>query len=152
MAQRKPPTRAVAAILPSVDARTGIELLRVLVEKASSLRERPDLQESDIVAWRTTARDYLVRTFGSDSPNVNATLHASGDGGLYMGMEDHEFVQYLKSGLSNKIKILESCIEQLETDIRLTTKASPDEDETALPEVLFTRKVFVVHGHNHGIK
>lgn len=152
MAQRKPPNRAVAATPPSVDARTGIGLLRTLIEKASSLRERQDIQESDITAWRTIARDYLVRTFGSDSPNVNAALHAQGDGGLYFGMEDNEYADLMKSGLSNKIKILESCIEQLETDIRLNTKAPHEADDTQMPEASFTNKVFVVHGHNHGVK
>ena len=54
-------------------------MLQKLVEKATDLHAKPDLKESDVAAWRTTARDFLVRTFGSQSPNVNAVLRASGD-------------------------------------------------------------------------
>jgi predicted nucleotide-binding protein len=149
--RRQPDDRATSP--PSVDAATGIALLQTLVEKATALRDKPDLKESDVTAWCTTARDFLVRTFGSESPNVNAVLHASGDDGLYVGMEDDEFANYLRSGLSNKIKMLDSCIEQLQIDIQLrlvraggSPQAQPAEHGTQ------SNKVFVVHGHNHGIK
>jgi predicted nucleotide-binding protein len=153
MAQKKRQPEVRNAIPASVDVTTGIGLLRRLVEKANDLRLKPDLQESDIQAWKTTARDFLIRTFGSESPNVNAVLHASGDGGISVGMGDEEFTEYLRSGLSNKIKILDSCIEQLETDISLREQ-SVNETLTSPPSefTLLSNKVFVVHGHNLGTK
>ena len=145
--RRQPDDRATSP--PSVDAATGIALLQKLVEKATDLRDKPDIEESDVTAWCTTARDFLVRTFGSESPNVNAVLHASGDGGLYGGMQDHEFANYRRSGLTNKIKMLDSCIEQLQIDIQLrlagaggSPQVQPTEHGTQ------SNKVFVVHGHN----
>lgn len=134
-------------------AATGIEFLKKLIGKANDLSAKPDLQQSDVSAWRTLARDYLVRTFGSASPNVNAVLHASGDGGVRVGMGDHQFRNYLASGLANKIKILESCIEQLSTDIELQSSGIGlrPESESNVPREQ-PRKVFVVHGHNHGVK
>jgi predicted nucleotide-binding protein len=153
MAQRGRPTPTAAAIPPSVLPTTGIELLLKLIGKAADLKVKRDLQESDIDAWRTIARDYLVRTFGSESPNVNAALHASGDGALFGGMGDEEYREYLRGGLDNKVKILESCIEQLQTDIELQ---SPQSGGTRNPQAVAiagsTSKVFIVHGHEHGIK
>lgn len=153
MAQKIRQSAERAISPPSVDAATGIALLQTLVEKATRLREKPDLKESDITAWRTTARDILVRTFGSESPNVNAVLHASGDGGLRVGMGDHAFANYLRSGLTNKIKILDSCIEQLQIDIQLRQAEARSSPPAQLAEpTTQSNKVFVVHGHNHGIK
>jgi predicted nucleotide-binding protein len=153
MVQKKRQAEKEEVIPPSVNAETGIGLLKKLVGKADELRTRPEIKESDIQPWKTLARDYLVRAFGSESPNVNAVLYASGDGGLSMGMGDHEFETYLRSGLTNKIKILESCIEQLETDITLNAQTIESEEvaqEFVLPPV--SKKIFIVHGHNHGLK
>lgn len=71
-----------------------------------------------------------------------------------MGMGDQEYQEYLRSSLSNKIKLLEACIEQLQTDIEL--RAMPPKSAGLLEaqdaHVPLTSKVFVVHGHNHGMK
>ncbi|WIV97245.1 TIR domain-containing protein [Kinneretia aquatilis] len=125
--------------------------MRKLVEKANEIRALPNLQSSDEDAWRTLARDYLVKTFGSRSPNVDAVLYASGDSGLYAGMNDYEYRQYLVSGFDNKIKQLNICIEQLETDISLQTSATGGET-TSSPATPTSSRVFVVHGHNQGAK
>lgn len=154
MAARRPSqSQTPASIPPSVPPSTGIELLQKLIDKAVVLRDKPDLQTSDEEAWVNLARDYLTRTFGSNSPNVNSVLHASGDGGLHIGMENYEFQQYQRSGIDNKIKILQSCIEQLETDIQLQTgaKTLPAATVTASP-IPSSSKIFIVHGHDHGTK
>lgn len=140
-------------VTPSVDARTGIALLNKLIEKAETLRNKPDLKSSDGTVWDTLARDYLIRVFGSRSPNVSTVIHAQGDGGLYANMSEHELQQYLRSEYDHKIKLLRACIEQLETDIELQTpsaapRAMPHATGLAGP----SSKVFVVHGHNHGVK
>ena len=135
----------------SVNPNAGISLLKRLIEKARDLESQPDLKSSDVEAWKTTARDYLIRAFGSESPNVNSVLHASGDGGMWVGMSDHEFQKYLRSGVRNKIKMLESCIEQLETEIQLEQEAESSSFITT-PSSPASNRVFVVHGHNLGIK
>jgi predicted nucleotide-binding protein len=153
MAQRGKQTVVSSAVPPSVAASTGIDLLKKLIGKAADLRDKRDLRESDIEAWRMIARDHLVRTFGSDSPNVNSALHASGDGGLYAEMGDEEFREYLRSGLDNKVKILESCIEQLRTDIELQSLQKESSIVPNAPAIAAaTSKVFIVHGHEHGLK
>lgn len=153
MATRRKSTESPPATLPTVPPETGIVLLRKLIEKATELRNLPNLQSSDEDAWRNLSRDYLTRTFGSNSPNVNSVIHASGDDGIYMGMSDSEFQQYLRSGFDNKIKLLNSCIEQLETDISLRSEvqSTPTLNPRVRPPEN-PKSVFIVHGHNHGVK
>lgn len=65
-------------------------------------------------------------------------------------MGDHEIRRYLASGFDNKIKQLNICIEQLETEISLkSTAQSPVATESA---ATIPSRVFVVHGHNQGAK
>jgi predicted nucleotide-binding protein len=140
-------------VSPTVPPDTGIDLVNKLIEKAAALRQEPNLKSSDEQAWINLARDYLIRVFGSNSPNVSSVIHASGDGGLYMGISDHDYQEYLRSGLDNKIKLLKSCIEQLQTDVALqglvNHKSEGDIEITVVPS---SSKVFIVHGHNHGVK
>lgn len=156
MASKRPtkPTAQTAAIPPSVDPHVGITLLQKLIDKAATLRDQPVLKESDEDPRISLARDYLTRVFGSNSPNVSVVIHAQGDGGVYMGISDQGYQQYLRSSLSNKIKLLEACIEQLQTDIELQTTPSKSvgTSEAQGVNVPPTSKVFVVHGHNHGMK
>src|SRR2546426_382371 len=135
----------------SVDPKTGITLLQRQIEKGKELLSKRPLQSSDHTAWDNTTRDFLVRAFGSASPNVNAVLRASSDHGFYPGMGDYKFEQYRTSQLANQIKMLESCIEQLETEIELSGSSASVSTESVslMPE---SNRVFVVHGHNHGTK
>ena len=154
MVTRRPSKPTVPPVVPpTVSPETGIALLRKLIDKATTYRDKPDLQSSDEGAWRNIARDYLVRTFGSSSPNINSVLHASGDGGMYMDMSDHDYQQYMRGGFDNKIKLLNTCIEQLETDIALQGNAAePVSTQNSSSTLPTSSKVFVVHGHNHGVK
>lgn len=152
MATRRPPKAIEQShTTPTVNAVTGIALLTKLIEKAEQLRDSDQLQSSDEQPWTNLARDYLTRVFGSGSPNLNSVLYASGDGGMYMGMSDYEYLQYMRSGFNNKIKMLQSCIEQLQTDIELNAPAIINEPGAEISRSTGT-KVFVVHGHNHGVK
>lgn len=154
MASRRP-TKVTPSngVPPTVPPNTGIDLVNKLIEKAAALKLEPNLQSSDEQAWTNLARDYLTRVFGSNSPNVSSVIHAMGDGGLYMGISDHEYQEYLRSGLDNKIKLLRSCIEQLQTDIELQGLANhKSEEEASIETVPSNSKVFIVHGHNHGVK
>jgi predicted nucleotide-binding protein len=135
----------------SVDPKTGIGLLKRQIGKGQEMLQRRPLHSSDHTAWNNTTRDYLVKVFGSASPNVGAVIHASSDHGLYMGMGDEEFEEYGSSQLANQIKMLESCIEQLETEIELSG-AKLDSPSDKVSSTAISSRVFVVHGHNHGIK
>jgi predicted nucleotide-binding protein len=143
-----PPTPA--EVPASVDPATGIALLTRQIEKGRELLARRPLQTVDHSAWQNTTRDYLVRAFGSASPNVNAVLHASSDHALVMGMGDAAFERYLASMLTNQLKLMASCIEQLETEISLSGSAPAEGVADEPPPA--SKRVFVVHGHDHGRK
>lgn len=135
----------------SVDAKKGIELLERQVNKAEELLANPPLASAEHTAWRNTTRDYLVRAFGSRSPNVHAVMHASSGVALRMGMSDAEIVRAGASRLENRVKMLKSCIEQLETDIELSGQGTQPDQQVRL-ERISSNKVFVVHGHHEGVK
>lgn len=108
-------------IPPSVDPATGISLLKKQIEKAKALLSSTLEDWSDHTAWNNTTRDYLIKTFGSASQNVNAVIHASSSVPLHMGMSEHETRERRKSLIENQIKMLSSCVEQLETQLQLGT-------------------------------
>ncbi len=135
----------------SVDPTTGIELLKRQITKGQQLLEYRPLQSSDHTAWENTTRDYLMKVFGSDSPNIDAVLHASSDHGLFVNMGDEAYEKYEASKLQNQIKMLNSCIEQLETEIELS-RGSMNIKKDEVISTPSSPDVFVVHGHNQGIK
>jgi len=135
----------------SVDPSIGIQLLKRQIDKGRLLLEGRPLQSSDHTAWTNTTQDYLIKVFGSVSPNVKAVLYASSDHVLYVNMGDEKYEEYEASQLENQIKMLESCIEQLGTEIELSSMSR----NTQKDEVILTSSssdVFVVHGHDQGIK
>ena len=149
MARRKKPIEK-PDIPRSVDPKTGIQLLEKQLKKAEELLANRPIVNSDHTAWENTTRDYLVRAFGSKSPNVNAVIHASSSEGLYMGMGNAEFERYEASRLENQIKMLRSCMEQLQTEIELSERK--EEIPVEIGEEVFSNRVFIVHGRNEGIK
>lgn len=139
-------------IIRSVDPKKGIKLLKKQIKKAEELLINRPIITSDHTAWNNTTRDYLIKTFGSKSPNVNAVIHASSSKGLFMGMGDAELEKYMASIIENQIKMLGSCIEQLETEIELSKSEEKKDEQIISKKVSSSNKIFIVHGHNQGIK
>jgi len=152
VARKKPNSEPRTVIQPSVNAETGITLLQQLVDKANDLYTNSNLKNSDIQAWKTTAHDFLVRVFGSDSPNINSVRYADGDEPLFAGMSDVDYSNYLRSGMQNKIKVIKACIEQLNVDIQLRENSNPISEPQTPENDTPSNKVFVVHGHDEGLK
>lgn len=101
----------------SVDPNRGIMLLNKQVEKAKELLAKRPLSESDHSAWSNTTKDYLIRTFGSTSPNINAVMYAGSFNTLKYDPSDTELEQSYASQLADQIIMLESCLDQLKTNI-----------------------------------
>lgn len=139
-------------ITRSVDPKKGIKLLKKQIKKAEELLINRPIITSDHTAWNNTTRDYLIKTFGSKSPNVNAVIYASSSKGLFMGMGDAELDKYRASIIENQIKMLGSCIEQLETEIELSESEEKKDEQIISKKVSSSNKIFIVHGHNQGIK
>lgn len=135
----------------SVDPAKGIELLQRQIKKAEEMLAKRPIVTADRTAWNNTTRDYLIRVFGPKSPNVNAVIHASSDVGLHGNMSDAEWEEHMASLTKNQIKMLRSCIEQLETEIELFKVKVKVVEEVVKVEPI-SNKVFIVHGHNQGPK
>jgi hypothetical protein len=70
MARRGRSVPTPPEIPSSVDAATGISLLRRQMEKGRQLLEQRPLRTVDHTSWKNTTRDYLVKAFGSASPTL----------------------------------------------------------------------------------
>lgn len=146
---KAPPPPYVA---PSVTPEQGIQLIKTLIEKAKAAKEKVDLEASDVDVWNNSAKNYLTKIFGSDSPNINAVLSSGRIMAVYPGMSDAEFIQRYREGFESKIKHLEGCIEQLQTDIDLSSPAAAKTSESLRDAPIAGDKVFVVHGRDSGTK
>lgn len=149
MAQKRSrrPTSSSPATPPSISPQDAIRLLTRQKEKAVALLEGQRLQETDSEAWRNTTREVLIQAFGSESRNVSAVINAGSIMIIdeFTGEADIERMQ--REHLQASIKMLDSCIEQLEMLAPVTGSESEGEKET-----VYSRKVFVVHGHDEGKK
>ena len=152
MARRSGETNEPPEIPRSVEPKTAIMLLERQVAKGQALLADLPLNTADHTAWSNTTRDYLVKAFGSASQNVNAVLNASSDIQERIGMSDAESQEYDQSRLSNQLKMLQSCIEQLETEVELSAEVTPPSITSPSPLVPTNTRVFVVHGHKPGPK
>ena len=135
---------------PSISPEDAILLLRERIQKAEELFNHRPLQQSDIDAWSYTTKPVLQKSFGAGSPNVDAVLHAQSSISAYIDMPDHEFEEYLASKLENQIKMLHSCIEQLEIEMRISQVAEPP--RPIVQQAIVSRRVFIAHGHDQGSK
>lgn len=141
-------TPEVPDIPPSIDTAMGITLLEGQIAKAKELMSTPE-DTAAHRAWNNTTREFLINTFGSRSHNIDAVIYASSSRSLRMNMPRHEWIEYQTSLIANQIKMLESCIEQLKTQIKIAAKNVPI---TRSEFVGNGTDIFIVHGHNSGIK
>lgn len=135
----------------AVTPQTAIELLSRQIKKAEDMLHRQPFLSPDHKAWENTTREYLIKAFGSLSSNIDAVLQASSNNLHLMSYSDHEHDEYGASKLANQLKILQSCIDQLETEIELTQPVSRNMEVARHPQPN-SNQVFVVHGHNAGVK
>ena len=94
----------------SINAETGIDLLLEQIEEAKKLLNNRPIKSADHAAWNNTTRQYLIKVFGSRSPNIHTILYAPGEGAVWLGMPDDVYENYQASSIENKIEMLKSCI------------------------------------------
>ena len=129
---------------PSVSHEQGLTLVRQLIDKANTLLNSKQLKSDEVNAWETLAEHYLVKTFGSDSPNVSAVIHETSVFSIPYEADEHYWDRYYKERMQKRTKILESLVEVLETEIQLSQGLAPRASHN------IGEKVFIVHGHNDG--
>lgn len=100
----------------AVDAKTGIELLQQQIEEAKRLLANRPIKLAEHIAWNSSTRGYLVRVYGSNSPNIETIVSAPGNTPVWMGMPAAVLERYEASSIENKITMLEACVLQLDLD------------------------------------
>jgi uncharacterized protein (TIGR02391 family) len=91
----------------------GIELLGRQREKGDALLRNRPLSEADFNAWENTTREILIACFGG-SENVRSFLSAGRRPVMIWGASETEYEESRAESLRVKLKMLDSCVEQLE--------------------------------------
>src|ERR1044071_1255947 len=146
--RRKAPSEP-APTPASVDPSQGIKLLTRQSEAARELLARRSLTSDDYDAWETLTSNFLIRAFGSDSPNVSRVMEVGKSPGLVWGrrtMADYE--QDRRKNLTTQIRMLESLVESLQTEVELRASSASSAFNQEVAREVDPRKVFVVHGRN----
>ncbi len=132
---------------PSISPYKGIELLKRLREKGEKLLSSRPLKSEDHNAWENTAREYLAKAFGSDSANIGSVVDIGHYGSFPMNAPPEYWENHEAASLQKKLVMLDSLVELLETEIEIS---SPE--KVNMPEPVIGEGVFLVHGHNEGIR
>jgi predicted nucleotide-binding protein len=146
--KRTPPKPAEP---PSVTPEQGINLINRQIEAGVKLGEWLDIPQDQYGAWINTTENYLVKAFGSGSPNITR-FHDVGRMFSYpTNAPDSWWEQYRRETLHSKIVHLRSYIELLKTEMELTHPQNA-KVLTVVSHTALSRKVFLVHGHHEGAR
>ncbi len=114
------------------------------IERANELLKNRPLKSDAYSAWFNTTREFLVKAFGSNSPNVGSVLdigryesHPMNAGELYW--ENHRV-----KTLNGQLTMLASLVELLQTEAELQS-GGQKQPHIAAPH---GNRVFLVHGRN----
>jgi predicted nucleotide-binding protein len=145
MTRRK--AQASTPLPPSISPARGIELLNRQYEKGQSLLSNRPTKEEEYAAWENITREYLSKSFGSDSPNVRSVLDIGKGGGFLLDADESYWENRRADSLQRQLVMIKGLIEVLETEL--------EEDVPAILSPLISsvsNRVFLVHGRNDGIK
>lgn len=149
MASRKSKPEMPEAVPPSVTPAVGIELLKKQIERGKALLQARPLDTDRYSAWENTAREFLVKAFGSGSPNVRRVTEIGKFGSFPMNAPPEWWENQYAENLQSQLTMLESLVELLQTEIEISgLKVVPS--QSPIPSL--SRRVFVVHGHQEAIR
>jgi predicted nucleotide-binding protein len=141
MSRKTPPPRPT--VPPSITPQQAIELLRRQREKAESLLTNRPLSKDSHDAWDAVTRDYLVRAFGSGSPNVDSVLDIGRYGSFPMNASEQWWENHRVERLQGQVVMLDALIETLDTQLELGAAPSLQAHSAPVGD-----RVFIVHGHD----
>jgi predicted nucleotide-binding protein len=123
----------------------AISLLRRQKDQAAALLQRERIDQDDVSAWHGTTREILMRAFGASHANIGMVLHAGYFSMRFGRPSEQELEDERRANLTKSIRMLDSCIEQLEI---LAPSPTPANSTDTL--AYSSRRVFIVHGHDEG--
>lgn len=108
-------------IPPSVSPKTGIELLNRLIAQAEELLASQPFSSNDHQIWKTNAKDYLLKAFGSDSPYIGLVLNAGGGIG-FRGQSEEFYARKRAETLGDQIDAVKAAIDSLKLELELNPR------------------------------
>jgi hypothetical protein len=127
----------------------ALKRLRSLLDQIPKIRSSVH-DAADPKVWEKNVKIVLAEFYGENSLTFKEFDHIwFTPGRYYYGQPDSNFVKALNSGLDQAAGFLQSRINDLNE--RIEHEAAPVGLTSAVPAPN-NRKVFVVHGHDHGNK
>lgn len=133
-------------IQPSLQPNRAIELLKKQIEQIDKLLQLHH-DDPEVKKWDNFTEQIIIKTFGKPHENLNAYYSAKHGGQIRINMTDEAKQENFIRRHNNLKKLLEGFIEQVET-----FGVADEERDTTITGNLYSRKVFIVHGHDERAK
>ena len=98
---------------PQVSPQQGEQLLQAQIAKADELLRSGSLSKDDYSSWELLTYNYLVKAFGSHSPNISSVMDVGKYGSFPMGTDPQWWHNHRVQSLATQKRKLESLIELL---------------------------------------
>lgn len=134
------------SIKPTLSPEQAIELLRKQLGQIDKLLQLRN-DDPEIAKWENITEQIIIKAFGKPHNNLSDFQSARYIGEMWGGMPDEAFQETFKKGIVRRKSLLEGFIEQLE----IFGSTEKSQDLSIIPKS-FSRKVFIVHGHNEQAK
>lgn len=150
MAPRRTRTETIEVVTPpSVSPQVGIDLLRKQVSRGKEFLSNRPIDGDKYSAWENTTREFLVKAFGSGSPNVSNVIDIGKYGSFPFNPSPEWCQNHYAQSLQSQLTTLESLIDLLQTEIEISSSTSNTSQATTQP---VSNRVFIVHGHQESFR
>ena len=135
--------------IPVVSAALALKRMKRLLEQIPEIRSQGH-RSSAATTWQRDVGIVLAEYYGENS-HIFKTFDGIwfSPGAYYDGQPESDFVRAFNSGMEQAEGFLKSRIDDLQ---ERTQDDSSDRTKIAATSQLDSRKIFVVHGHDHGTK
>lgn len=133
---------------PTIPPAKGIELIERQIKAGKALLNQP-IDFGTYASWEHTTKSYLEKAFGENHPNAAQFVEFSRIVSFPMNATEEWWAEKRAETLPEQLTLLGGFIGLLRTEIEL---AEPGPMTNAVADHSKSRKVFVVHGHQHGAK
>lgn len=140
----------VPIVPPSLTPKKAITLLNRQIDLGKKLLSGDLVNEDDLDAWESVTKDFLTKSFGSQSDHIKEVIDIGKYGSYPMNAPKKYWDDKRRKDLVSKIKILDGLIDVLNTDAELQTQyfdvTSSQEEDTKN-----NLSIFLVHGHDDSL-
>jgi predicted nucleotide-binding protein len=123
----------------------GMELLRRQYKRGKALLAKRPIREDEYKTWEKATQDVLTRIFGVDSVNVNSVMDIGKHDIFPPSATERYWEEHRYSSLDRQLVAIDGIIELLNTEHEV--KSGLDKKPSLRDDT-----VFLVHGHNEGVK